>query len=1389
MIAPQNAGPAAPELTAAKRALLEARLKGLNRPLRIARASRDEAPLSFAQERLWFLYRVQQGGASYNIPVARRLGGPLDAPTLERALGEVVRRHDALRAVFREEEGVPVQSIAPFRGFSLPVEELSGLPPAEREAEVKRRAAEHAGHVFDLAAGPLFRAALLRLGAEEHVLLVCMHHIVGDGWSLGVLFRELWALYDAFLQGRPSPLAELPVQYADYAVWQREQWTGETEAKHLAYWKARLEGAPELLELPADHPRPPVPSHRGASVPVQVPPALLARLRELGRDENATLYMVVLAAFQVLLARYAGSDDVVVGTPVAGRTRPELQELLGFFVNTLVLRTELGGNPTFREAVRRVRETVLGAYEHQEMPFERLVAELRPERTLSHSALFQVMFQLQNADESAPRPGARSARPVQVDTGVAKFDLTLALHAGAAGIGGSLEYSTDLFDRGTARRMAGHLERILEQAAGDPDRRLSALELMTRPERARVVKWNATVARYPADRCIHQLFQEQAAATPDAVAVRFGAEALTYRELDARANRLANHLRRLGVGPEVRVALLLERGVETLVALLGVLKAGGAYVPLDRAYPAERLAYMLEDSAAAVLLTQERLGEPPALPAGIQVVAMDGPWAGFAAESAEAPASGVGPENLAYVIYTSGSTGRPKGVVMHHRGVCNYIHWGIRAYGADQGNGAPVFSSIAVDLTVTNLLPLFAGKTVRMLPEENAVEALAQALREKPGFGLIKITPVHLALLTPLLTPEVARAAARTLVIGADNLVAEPTLFWQEHAPGVRLLNEYGPTETVVGCSAYVLPHGRHRAGAVPVGRPIQNLTFYVLDAYGEPLPVGLPGELYIGGAGVARGYLGRPGLTAEKFVPDPFAGGGARMYRTGDRARWLPDGNLLFLGRKDNQVKIRGFRVELGEVEAALRRLPELTDVLVVVREDRPGDRRLVAYVVGDPVRVDPAALRERLLRSLPEYMVPSAFVTLESLPQTATGKLDPRTLPAPEYRGADPAADEPRSYLEVQLIQIWEELLEVPLIGPTQSFFELGGNSLLALPLFAQIGRRLGCDLPVSTLYTGATVRQMAQAIEAQRAGTAAPPPPVVPLQPHGTLPPLFLLHSADRNVGGYVHLVRHLGPAQPVYGLRDVGEDMGRPLDRVAAEHVAAMRAVQPHGPYYLVGWSFGGFVAQEMAVQLERAGETVAFVGLLDTMSFAFAERWPWNRPVDHVVGLAHDIAARARRPFSLSVESLEGLDADAQVRAAVEALHAQGAALPGLDVEALALQCRTMRDRNRSREAFTPSRAAATLTLFRAATDSAQHRRFFAGLTEEEKWTLGWNGFADAVEVYPVPGVHATLAAEPHVRVLARCMGEALAAARQRASAARAAARAEQERLPALSGAA
>ncbi|HEU0054184.1 MAG TPA: condensation domain-containing protein, partial [Longimicrobium sp.] len=761
------------------------------------REGRGPAPLSFAQERLWFIDRLEPGSAVYNLPAAWRLEGALDAAVLERSLGEIVRRHEVLRSVFAEVDGSPVQVIAPFAVFTLPIDDLSGLSETDREAALGRRVGEETRRAFDLSAGPLFRAALLRLGAEDHVLLLTMHHIVSDGWSMGVLFRELSALYEAYREGRESPLPELAVQYADYAAWQREHLAGEVLDGQLAYWKERLAGAPELLELPTDHPRPPVQTYRGVSVPVELSPELLERLEALAASEGATLYMVLLGAFQVLLGKYSGSEDVVVGSPIAGRTRKEVEGLIGFFVNTLVLRADLSGDPSFREVLRRAREAMFGAYEHQEVPFEKLVAELRPERSMSHSPLFQVMFALRNAEGRGDALAGLKVGEAGPAIEIAKFDLSVTLAATAQGLRGSLNYSTDLFERGTALRMLGHLERVLEQVAADADARLSRLELLGEAERALVLEaWNDTAAEYPADRCIHALIEARAARTPDAVAVVFDDDSLTYRELNERANRLARHLAHLGAGPEARVGICLERGLEMVVAMLAVLKAGAAYLPLDPSYPADRLSYMLEDAGASLLVTQASLRGLLAAN-GARIVSVDEDAAAIASHPADAPRTPVDAANAAYVIYTSGSTGKPKGVVVTHgNAVSFFAGMDARVGGTIPGTWLAV-TRISFDIHVLELLWTLA-RGFKVVVHPDAEQAREEATIERQirlhGVTHLQCTPSLAAMLIAE-SGTGALSGLERILLGGEALPAELAARITAVLPN-GLVNMYGPTET-----------------------------------------------------------------------------------------------------------------------------------------------------------------------------------------------------------------------------------------------------------------------------------------------------------------------------------------------------------------------------------------------------------------------------------------------------------------------------------------------------------------------------------------------------------------------------------------------------------------
>ncbi|MBW3569781.1 MAG: amino acid adenylation domain-containing protein [Gemmatimonadetes bacterium] len=1039
------------------------------------------APVSFSQQRLWMLDRMDPGRAAYAVPLALRLRGALDVDALRRAFAELVARHESLRTVFRWLDGGPMQVILPCG--DLPVEsiDLTSVDAADREAELRRRIVDEVVAPFHLERGPLARVRLYRLADGEHVLLVNLHHIVTDGWSNGVLLGELSALYGAFTRGEPSPLADPELQYADYAEWQRERLRGAVYERHLAFWRDALADAPALLELPADRPRPPVWEGRGGVERFRLPRDLAEAVEALARAEGCTPFMVLLAAFQALLGRYAGQEDVVVGSPVAGRTRAETEGLIGFFVNTLALRADLRGDPTFRAFLGRVRESTLGAFAHQEMPFERLVDELRVPRSAAHAAVFQAMFILQTAgDLSVSIPGL-DVEPVPVEGAHAPFDLRLGLRPGADGMEGALEYATALYDRDTALRIVAHFRTLLAAACAAPDARLSALPLPD-DERAQVVDgWNATAKPWPSAATVHGVIADQAARTPDAPAVLSGGAALTYAELDARASRLASHLRRLGAGPEGRVGICLERSAETVVAMLAVLKTGAAYLPLDPAYPADRLAYMLEDSRAPVLVTQESLRT--LLPSGgVRVVAVDTDARAIAAEPADAPVDAADPRNAAYVIYTSGSTGRPKGVQVTHGNAVSFFA------GMDERVGGPVpgtwlaVTRISFDIHVLELLwTLARGFKVVVQPEMEQArvgESLAEQIR-RHAVTHLQCTPSLAALLIAESGVD-ALAPLHRLLLGGEALPGALAAQIRAVLPD-GLVNMYGPTETTVWSATHPVTESD---GTVPIGRPIANTRVYVLDGAFRPRPIGVPGELFIAGAGVARGYHDRPGLTADRFVPEPFGGEpGARMYRTGDRVRWRADGTLEFLGRADFQVKIRGFRIEPGEVEAALKQHPPVREAAVVVREDAPGDPRLVAYVVAE-AEFAQAAARAFLRERLPEYMVPAAFVVLDALPLTPNGKLDRRALPAP--RSADAPAGAPLSRREREVAEAWREVLGTGAIRPDDNFFDLGGNSLLLIGLAGRLRERLGSTATAVELFRFPTVRTQA----ARLAGGAGEP-----------------------------------------------------------------------------------------------------------------------------------------------------------------------------------------------------------------------------------------------------------------------------------------------------------
>ena len=1071
-------------LSVEKRQLLERYLKtaGLNLSRTVILPQSRETnkfPLSFAQQRLWFLDQLEPNSAVYNIPDMQQFSGPLNLAALERSMSELIRRHESLRTTFQSIDGEPVQVIAEAQPRKIEVIDLSHLPQGEREAEAQRMARDEGEVPFDLSRGPLFRFRLVKLEEEEHLLLLTMHHIIADGWSLGVLGRELSALYQAFSMDQSSPLEELTIQYADFAVWQRQWLQGETLEKQLAYWREKLGGELPVLDLLTDRPRPPVQTYRGSAEERILSAEVTERLKQVSTENGATLFMTLLAAFNVVLWRYTRQQDILIGSPIANRNRTEIEGIIGFFVNTLVLRSTVNPEMSFREFLAQVRETTLGAYGHQDVPFERLVEELQPERTLNRPPLFQVMLTLQTWEEM--HLDGLEMTSMNTKREVTKFDLSLFLSETEIGLYSWGAYNTDLFDGSTIARLLKHFHTLLEEIAANPDARLSELSLMTTEETQQFEQWNQTQSEYERDKCVHQLVELQASRQPNALAVVYEEKQISYGELNRRANRLAHYLRAHGVGRETRVGVLMERSANWIVALLGILKAGGVYVPLDGSYPAGRLRFMVEDAEIRLLLTQS--GQPRI--EASEVVFLDQDWEWLESESTENPENVTQAEDLAYLMYTSGSTGQPKGVGVPHRAI-NRLVRNTNYVKLDESDRVAQISNASFDAATFEIWgALLNGSRVVVLEKETALspKELKKQLVEHEISAMFLTTALFNQ--TALSRPEIF-ASLKYMIFGGDT--ADPRAVHRVLGEGrpEHLVNAYGPTENTTFTTWYDAQESDIGARMIPIGQPLSNTEVWVLDQQSRMVPVGVPGELCIGGDGLARGYIRRPELTAEKFVPHPYSrNAGARLYRTGDLVRYREDGNIEFLKRMDQQVKVRGFRVELGEIESTLNQYRAVMESIVVDRKDSSGDIRLIAYFVPE-VGVEPTSLEllTFLQEKLPSYMLPSAFIAIKEIPLTPNGKVDRRALPAPEQIEVSTAGFiAPRTEMEQLVAEIWCEILGITQVGADSNFFDLGGHSLLATRVMNRIRERCGVELPLRVLFEFATVVSLAAKLDDAR------------------------------------------------------------------------------------------------------------------------------------------------------------------------------------------------------------------------------------------------------------------------------------------------------------------
>ncbi|NEO46359.1 MAG: amino acid adenylation domain-containing protein [Moorea sp. SIO4A3] len=1334
-------------------------------------------PLSFAQQRLWFLDQLEPNSPFYNILRAVRLNGDLNIQVLQQALDAIVAHHEVLRTNYISENGNPIQVIAAPQSVELQIIDLQQYGETQGEIQLQKRLQQESQRPFNLTSDIMLRGCLLQLAPQEYVLLLVMHHIASDGSSTNILWEQLTQLYKAFLDGKPNPLPKLPIQYADHVVWQRQWLSDKVLDKQLNYWKQQLAGANPVLELPIDHPRPAVQTYRGASESLILPQSLSDGLKQLCRQQGVTLYMTLLAAFQTLLYRYSRQEDIIVGSPIAGRNRTEVEQLIGFFVNTLVLRTQFQESLSFTDVLKRVRQTAIEAYAHQDVPFEQLVQELQPQRSLSYSPLFQVMFALRNDVMGTPDfPGLTCSR-LEMKSVAAKFDFFLSMKETQEGLIGYWEYNSDLFDRATIRRWISHFQVLLEGIVANPQQPVYQLPLLTESERHQLlVEWNDTATDYPQYKCIHQLFEEQVELTPDAVAVVFEHEQLTYRQLNSRANKLAHYLRSTGVKPEVLVGICVERSLEMVMGLLGILKAGGAYVPIDPDYPKERIAYMLKDSAVSVLLTQQKL--LTSLPSHqASVVCWDIDSEAINSESEENLTTLVTPDQLSYINYTSGSTGVPKGVEVTHRGVTRLL-FGVNYANLDAKQTFVQIAPISFDASTFEIWgALLHGSRCVIFSEKIPTSKELSHLITKNKITTLWLTSTLFNTIIDE-NPE-ALSGIRQLLIGGEALSVSHVRRGLKALPSTQIINGYGPTENTTFTCCYAIPSLLDSQGrSIPIGTPIANTQTYILDQHLQPVPIGIPGELHIGGAGLARGYLNRPQLTEQKFIPNPFSKQpGSRLYKTGDLARYLPDGNIEFLGRIDNQVKIRGFRIELSEIEATLTQHPQIQEAVVIVREALPGDKRLVAYVVspGEKADILTTKLRGFLKQKLPQYMIPNAFVVLDALPLTPNGKVDRRGLPAPDTsrQSGTETFVAPRDSIELQLAQIWSQVLGIQPIGVTDNFFELGGHSLLAVRLVAEIEKVTQTKLPLAALFQFTTIEEIASLLKepevadnpnpnlspellpldtddlralltivAGREGARPRPDSLmVTIRPTGVKPPLFYCANG---VGEISTLARYLGEEQPVYFLESgyvvIGKK-GQPTEAnikaIAASHVRDILEVYPTGPILLTGYSFGKNVAYEVAKQLQERGKKVAFIAILDTSGSGQMYRYYVQTIQSALVAMKKKLLRGSLLSFAQQLGSL--LWEVKNNLTAQKSMSAVGA----------------------NQGEYLMQGYSGKITLFLARVAGRHHIKI-------QRWLFPLMGWEEhVVDLIRVPGDHYSMRTEPHVRVLAErlktCIDQALAA--------------------------
>jgi len=1345
-------------LSPAKKALLEKWKGGKVQADTIPkRQIYQNIPLSFSQQRLWFIDQLYHGSSFYNIPIAFHIQGHLNIKALEQSLNEIIKRHEVWRTNFRLVNGEPIQEISPQSTWDVSIINLEHLSGKDWEAEVKQFAAESAKKPFNLAKGLLVRATLLRLSEEEHVLLVIMHHIITDGWSEGVFLRELSTLYAAFSKNQPSPLPKLPIQYVDFAVWQRDRLKGEFLATQLNYWKQQLQGELPVLQLPTDRPRPNLTTFTGAKQYFTFSASLTNALKQLSQREDATLFMSLLAAFNILLYRHTDQEDILIGSPIANRNRAELEGMLGLFVNTLVLRNNLSGNPSFRKLLHRVREVTLDAYGHQDLPFEMLVEELQPERDLRRNPLYEIMFVLQNTPGSVEEASGLTLRTLEFDSGTAQLDIFLSMSESEEGLTGCLEYNTDIFDSTTITQFINNFQTLLENIVANPEQHLSELSLLSACEQEKLLfQFNQTCADYPQDVSLHQLFEQQVELTPNYVALISDSEEITYRQLNHRVNQLSHYLHKQGVTKETLVALCLERDLDMIVGILAILKVGGAYIPLDPSYPVERLNFMLSDSEAPLLISKQEILEKLSLSAA-KTVCLDIHKEKISQESWENPINISACDDLAYIIYTSGSTGTPKGVLGTHRGTVNGLHWLWKTYPFTAREVCCQKTAISfVDSVWEIFAPLLQGipiviiSNATVLDPQLFIESLVQHKVSR-----IILVPSLLRLLLDNYNHLVKKLThLKFWITSGEVLSIKLVQSFRELMPFAKLINLYGSSEVSANATYYDTSLLSEQAHIVPIGRPIDNTQRYVLNRDLQPTPIGVIGELYLSGDGLAKGYLHRPELTQERFIDNPFIPGN-KLYKTGDLVRYVQDGNLEYLGRHDEQVKIRGFRVELGEIATAIAQYPDVQECVVIASNDAQQNPRLIAYIVADKQDITTQILLF-LQQKLPNYMLPSAFVVLDAFPLTPNGKVDKLALQnrnsENNLKNTNKSFIAPRNFTELSLVKLWENLLKASPIGVTDNFFDLGGYSFLAVRLMAQIQDMFGHNLTLSTLFENPTIEKLS-AIVAQVSREISNSP-LIAINSSGSKKPFFCVHGAGGGVNNYFNLSRRLGEDYPFYALehspeQDLSEFIS--VQEAATRYLQEIRKVQPNGPYLLGGHCYGGVLAFEIAQQLQRQGQTVDLLVVMDAILSETPIESTKDDDAKFLLRMAESIKTENNVDFSLTFEELRYLPFNKQLD-----LINQKASFIFRDTEIedflnyyklFKAHVQAMRD-------YAPSVYPDKITLFRA-TEQIIHD-FESPEFNTDDHLLGWSKFSiQPIQLIEVSGDHFSIFVEPHIQELAK----------------------------------